>query len=415
MPLPRDRWSLNLMSREHPHILMLPGWYPTPQAPLYGIFFYEQAKALHREGVQIGVVHPEVRGLPLLFHPRELAKVFRAPTLCDEGGVPTVRRRSLVLPNIAFGPYSWIPWTWSLIEQYLAEFGRPDVIHVQSAVWPSMTGETARLASRIYGIPYVVTEHSSAWITHRFGPVKRWHIRRALNGADALVAVSHALAERVSAAARGRSVEVVPNLVDTDEFVPSPKPRVAGPAFRFATVAGMSPEKGLDLLVRAFVRAFAGDSGVVLEIAGDGPARDEILAVAREVGAGERVKFLGALTRRQVREFLWTAEALVLPSRVETFGVVLIEAMATGLPVLATRCGGPQDIVTPQTGLLVAPGDVDALAEGLRQMRAMASGFDSAAIRASAVTRYGIPAVVRQLLSVYEGVLSRRGTTAASR
>ena len=98
----------------------------------------------------------------------------------------------------------------------------------------------------------------------------------------------------------------------------------------------------------------------------------------------------------------------MLPSHIETFGVVLAEALACGLPVIATHSGGPQSIVTEADGLLVPPADVPALADALRTMREQSARYDSADIRARCRARFGEAAVVSQLAAIYADVLAAR-------
>jgi glycosyltransferase involved in cell wall biosynthesis len=146
---------------------------------------------------------------------------------------------------------------------------------------------------------------------------------------------------------------------------------------------------------------------VVLEIGGGGPLEPGLRALAAELGIAAQTSFLGILTRQEVREAMWRADAFVLPSHVETFGVVAIEAMAAGLPVVATACGGPQDTVAPgETGLLVPPGDAAALAAGMERLLAerAAWAMRAEAIRRHADERFSQPVVVRRLLEVYAAV-----------
>ena len=99
-----------------------------------------------------------------------------------------------------------------------------------------------------------------------------------------------------------------------------------------------------------------------------------------------------------------SADAFVLPSRHESFGVVCIEALATGLPVLATRCGGPEDIVDDTNGVLVPIENSHALAEGLE--RVMLQEWDSTAIRTVFLHRYSTRAVSTAIRQLYDSVLS---------
>ena len=104
------------------------------------------------------------------------------------------------------------------------------------------------------------------------------------------------------------------------------------------------------------------------------------------------------------------ADAVVLPSFVETFGVVVIEALSQGTPVVATVCGGPEGILTEESGILVPPGDDAAMAGALRDMHGRAAAFDRAGLRRDCLEIYGQKAVVRQLESIYARVLGAETT-----
>ncbi|MGD9905092.1 MAG: glycosyltransferase, partial [Vicinamibacterales bacterium] len=121
-------------------------------------------------------------------------------------------------------------------------------------------------------------------------------------------------------------------------------------------------------------------------------------------GVRPQVTFLGAISRDVVREAMRAANCFVLPSLAENFGVVLIEALATGLPVIGTRCGGPEDFIDDRVGLLLQPGDEDGLARALMTLR-MAQPFDPLTIRGYAIRRFGHAVVGTQLRELYRAVL----------
>jgi glycosyltransferase involved in cell wall biosynthesis len=205
----------------------------------------------------------------------------------------------------------------------------------------------------------------------------------------------------------------MPNAVDP-AFLDHPLParhaaREKTDSFCFAAVALLTPKKGMDVLLRAFASAFRADPRVRLDIGGDGSEREALQAMVRELGLSDQVRFLGVLDRAQVLELIATADALVLPSRYETFGIVLIEALALGKPVIATRCGGPESIVREQDGLLVPTDDVAALAQALRRLHLTAWRYDPHALRAGCRARYGEPAVVSRLLDAYQRLPERTG------
>lgn len=230
-------------------------------------------------------------------------------------------------------------------------------------------------------------------------------MRRTLRHAAAVVTVSQRLQDALARYASGREIGVTTNFVHTGFFALPPKPRLAKP-FRFLAVGNLKPIKAFDLLVRAFADAFCGSPEVFLEVGGDGEERFRLESLVAELGLSDRVRFLGPLSREGVREAMWRANAFVLSSHAETFGVVLIEAMATGLPVIATRCGGPEDIVSPAIGRLVEPGNVTALAAVLRIAVIERDRFSAKKLRQYVIDRYGEKPFVERLLGLYDRVVS---------
>jgi glycosyltransferase involved in cell wall biosynthesis len=163
--------------------------------------------------------------------------------------------------------------------------------------------------------------------------------------------------------------------------------------------------KRFDLLIRAFAASFRGNTEVRLVIGGDGSSRQDLESLGRALGVQGQVRYLGGLSREGVRRAMWEAHCFVLPSLIETFGVVLIEALATGLPVIATRSGGPDDIVVPEVGVLLEPGEEHALAAAMVAIWA-GHRYDPHLLRRHAVQRYGYKAVGTQLLRVYQKALA---------
>ena len=133
-----------------------------------------------------------------------------------------------------------------------------------------------------------------------------------------------------------------------------------------------------------------------MRLAGDGPIRGELERLCAERGIAAQVDFLGNLPSVEVREALAAADTFVLASDFETFGVVVIEALACGRPVIATASGGPDHLVTPENGLLIPTRDRQALRDALIEMRRRAGDYDPAAIRAAALSRYAPDAFARQ-------------------
>jgi len=388
------------------HILFTPSWYPTCHSPLNGIFFREQAQALHKAGFKVGVVYPDIRSLREVSFSGLRDNHFQT-LVQKEDGIQVVRFQGWNLPRFRRGDLLFRLHASRLMLKYIECFGRPDLIHAQGALWG---GVVAARALRRFGIPYVITEHSSLYVRNM---VRQWQIpslRDAFSGATEVMAVSLPLSQQIAQYMGGRKARVVPNVVDTNFFTLPATERAQRP-FRFLSVAFFSEKKGLDVLLSAFAKAFKGRGDILLEIGGDGPLRDKLERLAAELGISDQVLFLGMLAREEVRAAMWRANTFVLASHVETFGVVLIEAMSTGLPVVATRCGGPEGFVVPDVGILTEAGNDESLADALTKACDSNMQIDPVLLRKYAVDNFGEQKLVERLSLVYDDALNAKTRT----
>ncbi len=236
---------------------------------------------------------------------------------------------------------------------------RPDVIHTHDHRALFYAGPAAWAAR----VPLVInTRHGKNFhLTPRQVAIGR-HLARLV---DRYVCVSDDVRSQCIAEgiAPSRLLTIL-NGIDVEQFAFSGP----APAGKIVAVARLSPEKDVANLVRAMAIAVRQDPGVCLEVAGDGPCLPELRRLVSDLGLGVCVSFLGQV--RNVPGLLAQSGLFVLPSRSEGISLTLLEAMARGLPVVATRVGGtPEVVVEGQTGLLVPPGDPAALAEALLLLR----------------------------------------------
>jgi len=139
---------------------------------------------------------------------------------------------------------------------------------------------------------------------------------------------------------------------------------------------------------------------------GDGPERSKLQALAVELDIEKSVKFTGLLSRQEVLTTIANADAFVLSSRYETFGVVVIEALALGKPVIATRCGGPESIVRQEDGILVPVDDIGALAAAMEKIIKNQEEYDPIEIRKACINRYSESAIAEKLIKIYSSVIT---------
>ncbi len=162
---------------------------------------------------------------------------------------------------------------------------------------------------------------------------------------------------------RGRVIEMNENGVDTGAFHSGEPDNLVRTNPLFVFVGRLVDWKALDIAIRALAEVPSAD----LEVVGDGPMLETWKTLAREVGVAERVRFLGRQTQPQYAARLRESVGLVLPSLYESGGAVVLEAMATAKPVIATRWGGPLDYLDSSCGILVAPHSYEALVAGFAQ------------------------------------------------
>jgi L-malate glycosyltransferase len=197
------------------------------------------------------------------------------------------------------------------------------------------------------------------------------------------------------------------HFINTDRFRPDPATRSrvraetgCGDRFVVLTVANLIPEKGIDVAIRAMAAA---PPEAVLWIVGDGQLADSLKSLAAELGIAKRVRFFGQQTL--VQPFMQAADCLACPSLwAEAAGLVNLEALSSGLPVLASRIGGiPEYVDDRQTGLLFQPGDHTALASLIRKLMANPAECErlGARARAEACVRFSAPARLDEYLTLY--------------
>lgn len=384
------------------HILLLPSWYPSHPGDVNGVFFREQAIALAGAGCQVGVLAANLRSIKQW---RQWRLTPTKPKVSNDHGVDT-----LLIQGTNWFPR--LPWLSGqlhvrLLEKlfihYCDQYGQPDVIHVHSML-PAGLG-ALRLAHQ-FGIPYVITEHSTAFAR---GLLSSQQVQQAGEIAQAATqrwAVSTPFARMLEQKLQMPSCQwqTLPNMV-AQSFLSTPLPQRDLEQFVFLNICLHTPNKNVHILLRAFAQRFKGAAGVELHLGGHGPQTEDLVDLAHRLGISSQVQFLGLLSRDHVRDAMARAHAFVLASQVETFGVVLIEALAMGLPLVATRCGGPEDIVTVANGLLVPPGDADQLGDAMAHVMQHASSYEPEQLRRDCVNRFSEHVVTRHLLSAYSSVI----------
>ncbi len=273
----------------------------------------------------------------------------------------------------------------------------PEVVHAHF-------GAGVLEPARRLGIPCVYTEHLSMANQETLTAGELSWLRHTYALPDRLLCVSEALSRRIRDNT-GFEAAVVPNIVDTEVFASAPVRRETRRPFRFVSAGNLIPVKDFGMLLEALAEVRSREPDVTLTILGRGPLEDELRARAKALGLEEQVDLPGFVSRETMAELYREADAFVLASQAETFGVVYIEAMAAGLPVIATDCGGPADFLREDNGILIPVGEEKALADAMERMIRNRESYDSATIARSARDRFSPAAVAGELETVYRQIV----------
>jgi glycogen(starch) synthase len=280
---------------------------------------------------------------------------------------------------------------------------RPDVVNLHFA------GEISffvLIAARLFPFRLVVSLHGDdVEGLERRTKFDRWLFRAILRQADAVTACSHYLMQRAitvepTAATKG---VVIPNGVDLHLFT---NDRHTLPVEgRYLLAAGrFVPKKGFDTLLQAFAHLASEFTDVRLVLLGDGPERGSLERLATTLGLNGRVLFPGQVEHQQVATWIRDSCAVVVPSRLEPFGLSALEALALGKPVVATSAGGLPEVLDGAEACLVPPGDEEALAEALRRtLQAVVANPAYGQHNRELAARFSWDQLTEAYLRVYQG------------
>lgn len=387
--------------KNNTHILILPSWYPSELNSIRGSFFREQALALSSAGYQVGVITADLRSLK-----------YWKTIFSDTHGINY--ENDMGINTLRFKTMFWFPRMPRLIsqlsliggiaafEQYLIKFGKPDIIHVHSCLYMGML---AIYIKNNYKINYVLTEHSSGFFRNIYNKFQLEIAKEVMHKSSINIAVSKKMVNYLEHNIYGKKPwEVVPNIVNTEFF--NTENNISNNKFRYINVAFMSSNKKQINIVKAFHSLLLSKvNDIELVLVGDGEERYNIEKYIKNNNI-HNVHIVGSKSKHQVASLMVESDCFVLSSDYETFGVVVIEAMASGIPVISTRCGGPEDIIDEHNGILIDIDSVKALADAMHFMKKNSKEkYCSEEIRKNCYEKYGEHSIVAMLNDIYKKYL----------
>lgn len=375
-------------------ILWLCSWYPSSASPYNGDFIQRHAKAaaLYND-IHVIHVYPDDSG-----HTTERAESVNGFQGLTEQVICFPRK-----PGLAGAFMAHLKWRAAFraaVKKYITQNGKPDLVHVHI---PVRAGLIALWIKQKWGVAYVLTEHWGI-----YNPVEKLnyagrsllfkHITKTVfRQAAAFVSVSRYLAEGVRKLVFPVDYTIIPNAVDTGLFYPR---TVVKKGFRILHVSNMVPLKNVKGILRAFKALLNEVPEARLDLIGN--RTTEMADYASSLGlSAQQVLFHGEMRQAQVAAAMQESHVLVLFSDIENSPCVIAEASCCGLPVIATDTGGISELVNQHNGVLVRPGDEQALLEAFRFVRKNPDLFDPEKIAAAAGPYFSFAATGSQFDQLY--------------
>jgi teichuronic acid biosynthesis glycosyltransferase TuaC len=393
-----------------PRVLVLSKSYPNPVFDVMGLW----VESLVRHSANFcepKVISPIPYCPPLPGLPEYYSRLRKIPQRRWLNGVEILHPRYFTGPGYSLHSIESIAYHSAARSQArkLREAFPFDLIHAHFT-YPD--GVVAVRLGKHFGVPVIITEQNP------WGPwmdANRTVRRQAVWAARECtfhIAISKAVRDSITRlAGESEKLRIIPDAVDGSVFsTPREQRKIPN---QIVFVGAIRPVKGVDVLLKSLRLLLDQGRGVKLVLVGESYFKSyqkeyaRLQQMAKDLGLGESVRFAGKQALPELVRTMQESVALVLPSRAESFGMVLVEALACGTPVVATRCGGPEDIVADGMGVLVPPEDPAALARGIAEVLDRQASYEPRRLRAYAIERFGLDSVGARIEQLYSDALGR--------
>lgn len=376
-------------------ILIVARGYPTNEYRLNGIFEFDQAKALSKAGIEVFYIALDVRSI------RRWRKWGIENKLIDGIKVYSINIPLGNIPNKIRDVLSILALK-KIYKIFTQENGKPDLIHSHFI----SIGYIVAKALYNINIPLILTEHSSEMNSRKIKEYYKEIGEFAYLRMNKIIAVSEYLANNIR---RNFNVEVVtiPNVVDLLNFKYNKQERLnIHKEFSFVSMGKLHSDKGMDLLVDSFCQTFHNRKDVYLYIYGEGKERKNLEKLIKKFKLENQIFLPGIVARENIANQMSHSDCFVLASKSETFGVSFIEAMAMGLPVISTKCGGPEDFINESNGILIEVDNRQDLIKAFKRMILNIGEYDGEQISNSTIAKFSGENIALKLMDLYRKILN---------
>lgn len=375
------------------HILIISNSYPTINKPNAGIFWRDQAISLSKIGHKVAVIAVT----PISLNDIIGKGPFFSLTKSENEGVYEMKFSFPNIPKFNFFESYIALWKGkSFFKKYIKINGKPDVIHLHRYEG----GLLALYLKKKYKLPIVYTEHSSRFLYDQLSKKEKKIASKVILDVDYRIAVSPFLGRKIEKTF-GVKFNFIPNIVDTEQF-DIKSTTFNKDNFVVFSAGNLAINKNHKILIEAFRDFKIKYPNSELFIAGEGNQRKFLEIEIKKYDLFDSVKLVGQLSRNEMIDWFNKSNVFVLPSKKETFGVVIIEALSCGIPVVSTKSGGPNYIIENK--------EIGELCECTSQslFKSMVSVYENRAfyskeeIRNYAIRRYSKEIVLEKMINLYD-------------
>lgn len=383
-------------------VLFLPRWYPNRYDPMPGLFIRTLAEVLTRWcDVAVIYLHPDQqlsKTTDVVFAEENQVRVLRVYYPAKSGGTGILRK---IREAVRY--YRISKKTILSIKDF-----RPDIVHAHILTRTALIGWRF---GRFFGAPLVISEHWSRYLPGKIpftGMFHRFLTQWVAGQAGALIPVSRILHEAMKRHGIENSKPViVPNIVDSSRLFPLPGKQLDPVRTVLHISCFDERSKNISGFLETVKAVYTRRSDFRVIMAGEGPDLDAMREYARYLGLQEpEVKFSGLIPATELSGLFQKADFTVVSSHYETFGTVIVESLACGVPVLSTSVGIAPEVIGPANGLLVPPGDPDSFTEAFVKMLDICRDFNPTEISGTLGNRFDTETVGMQVVKIYRDLLS---------
>lgn len=375
-------------------VLVIPTWYPNGADKLMGIYHKEFTQALNNHGIMANILFVDRQRLSKPF------KYFlmKKTEIINETNYQVYIRKMLNYTPVSFD-FQMKMYTKTLdkaFRNYLKKNEKPDVIHAHVTV---PAGYAACKLGKKYNIPVVVTEHC--------GDLERFFNKEPFKKYGHFV-LENSLYSTVSSYMKDITLKyhnecfLLPNTVNVNLFKNDVK-REVHDEFKLVMVCALREGKKVDLAIEAVKKLRCENINVHLDIIGSGFLEDYYKKVCHDLEMDQIVTFMGQKTKEEIADIFLEEHALIISSELESFAIPGIEALASGMPVVATDCLGPRMFINEKTGVLCKVNDLEDLTLKIKHLIKHYNEYDPEYLKDFA-KQFGEDAVVRKATKLYEQV-----------